>query len=705
MTIDPYASCPCGSGKKFKWCCQPIYANINRAFEQDAQGQHDAALRIMEAVTTEHGGNPEAWGQKAKLLYSHGKVEQAEEALEKAFAVNRNYPYGLLLKAVFRFQEGELPGALLLARRAAEAYDPEARDYLAEAYSLIYECEMKLNRPVAARAALKIVLHLQPAAEELRQAFEQTFGEKSRLPASARHEYTLMRPAPAPAGTSAAARRTAWDRALLSGQTPRLGELVRAFAELTKQDENDAAAWFNLGLGHAWLGDNAAALDGLNRYIELEPDGIKATPAATLTEVLRCGHGMEESCDYHEFAFAFQFRDAQAVVNLVQEWQRAGRMLMPQSQQEGVLFAMVLDMGAAGLLTVGRPASDVGRLAAYLLAAGPLFRMWGPNKESVVRMREEVRTRLNLAIGEAEVLTQPIQFHDVITEAIVFPTNLREANAPAKVVEHAQRYYEDAWIHQPRRSLAGNTPIDAAGHTNLRKKLRGVLQFIQQCAAGSLMAGYDFDRLHRKLGLLEAVAAPTQSASEGSPADVNAMSAAELAGLKTESLTDEQLEQAFQAAQKLDAPDLAASFARDLTARPPRPERTDKYLWYAFLTQHALKSGQLDAALDTVNEGERVDCEQNEGRRRNDYELRRGQVHVKRGEVDAAADVFQRLIERAPDELKYRGSAADAMLSLKQPARALKFAEEGLAAARQRGDRDTEQYLLELEGAAKKQMG
>ena len=197
---DPYAPCPCGSGKKFKWCCQPIYAGINRAFEQDAQGQHEAALRIMDEVTAEHGGNPEAWGQKAKLLYGHGKVEEAEEALEKAFAINRNYPYGLLLKAAFRFQEGEVPGALLLARRAADAYDPEARDYLAEAYSLIYECEMKLNRPVAARAALKIVLHLQPAAEEVRKAFDQTFGEKSRLPAAARHEYTLMRPATASGG-------------------------------------------------------------------------------------------------------------------------------------------------------------------------------------------------------------------------------------------------------------------------------------------------------------------------------------------------------------------------------------------------------------------------------------------------------------------------------------------------------------------------
>ena len=123
------------------------------------------------------------------------------------------------------------------------------------------------------------------------------------------------------------------------------------------------------------------------------------------------------------------------------------------------------------------------------------------------------------------------------------------------------------------------------------------------------------------------------------------------------------------------------------------------------LTQHALKNGDKDAGLDFVNEGEKADCEHNEGRRRNDYELRRGQVHVKRGEADAAADVFQRLIERVPANLRYRGSAAEAMLTLKQGRPRLHFAEEGVTAARHANDRDSEQYLLELLAAAKKQMG
>ena len=48
MALDPYASCPCGSGKKFKWCCQPIHVQIDRAFQTTYGGanasQSDQAL-------------------------------------------------------------------------------------------------------------------------------------------------------------------------------------------------------------------------------------------------------------------------------------------------------------------------------------------------------------------------------------------------------------------------------------------------------------------------------------------------------------------------------------------------------------------------------------------------------------------------------------------------------------------------------------
>jgi tetratricopeptide (TPR) repeat protein len=698
MALDPYEPCTCGSGKKFKWCCQPIFVTINRAWEQEAAGQHEAALRLMDEVVREHEGNPEAWGQKARLLFSQGKVEEAETALQRAFDLNPNYPAGLLLRATFRFQEGEIPGALLLARRAAEAYDPEARPYLAEVYFIIFECEMRMNRPVAARAALRLATRFAPSEDEVRKSFDALFGPEGRLPAAARREYTFR--------TSKKA-----SPAIPNVDTPRLTDLVRVFEPLTKKDPNDAAAWFNLGLAHAWLGDNLAALDALRRYVELEPDENAAGEAATLMEVLRCGQGQEEECDYQEHVFAYQFRDAQPVANLLQEWDRGGRLVALPSQQEGMFMGLVLELSTAGLITVGAPPSDAGRLGGYVVVIGNLFQFTSPLKEPFDRLRDEVRQRLSLGLTELPERRAPIQFPDVTADALLFPFKRAEDSAQ-RVLEHVQKHYEETWIHKPRRSLSGNTPLDAAAHPTLRKHLRGVIQFIQDCAKGGMIANYDFDRLRRKLGLLGSESPVLSSETQHSELrtqnlklDIAAMGTAELASLNAANLSDEQLEHAYQAAVKLDAEELAANFARNLIARPMRPERTDRFPWYSYLTQYALKTGDKDAALDYVNEGEKADCEHNEGRRRNDYELRRGQVHVKRGEVEQAAEVFQRLIERVPNNFRYRGSAAEAMLSLRQGARALRFAEEGITAARQANDRDSEQYLQELAAAAKKQMG
>src|SRR5262245_26338614 len=224
---DPYASCPCGSGKKFKWCCQPIYPGIQQAMEQDESGQHETALRTIEKVTQDHGGNPEAWGQKARLLAANGKNEEAEEALEKAFAINPNYPFGLMLRAMMRYRENELKGALLLARRAIEAYDPAAKDALAQLHNLVFECEMRRNNPVAGRHAFEHLLAAQPTNEELRTGMETVFGAESRLPLAARKKYELKKAAPA--------RTTAWNRALSSG-VPKLSEVGVKFETLAKEE-------------------------------------------------------------------------------------------------------------------------------------------------------------------------------------------------------------------------------------------------------------------------------------------------------------------------------------------------------------------------------------------------------------------------------------------------------------------------------------
>jgi len=320
------------------------------------------------------------------------------------------------------------------------------------------------------------------------------------------------------------------------------------------------------------------------------------------------------------------------------------------------------------------------------------------------RVTSEVQKRFCSAVVEARRMTSPIVYSDVVADALTFPVTLSDQKeAERRILDNAQTYFEETWIHRPLRSLNLIPPVDAAGHGVLRKKLLGVLQFLHECAAGGALHAYDFDRLRRKLGLLDGQAAAT-TAAPGAALDIGSLGAAELAGLKTDALSYEQLQQAFQAANKLSANDLAAHFARSLVTGPVNASQPDRFVYHAFLTQKALNEGNTDEALNSLNEGEKDDCEHNEGRRRNDYELRRGQIHAKRREVSEAQDVFERLVGRAPDNLSYRGSAVESMLSLKQGAAALRFAEGGLAEARKQNNRDSEQYFLELVAAAKKQI-
>ena len=46
MANDPYAMCPCGSGKKLKFCCGEILPDLQRAF-RIRDNQPEAAIKIF----------------------------------------------------------------------------------------------------------------------------------------------------------------------------------------------------------------------------------------------------------------------------------------------------------------------------------------------------------------------------------------------------------------------------------------------------------------------------------------------------------------------------------------------------------------------------------------------------------------------------------------------------------------------------------
>jgi tetratricopeptide (TPR) repeat protein len=702
MAPNPYDTCPCGSGKKFKWCCAAYFGKIERALDLAQQGQHEAAVREMEVVANEHPTYPPVWGYYAHLLYAEGNVEKAEEVLAKAFALDPNFPMGHLLKGIFRQQEGEVIGALMLFRKAAEAYDPQAHDQLAQVYEMIARNEILLNRPVAARAALERAVHFTPADPELREQFEAMFGPDSRLPECARKKYAF-RPTVKPVAADAA--------------TGRLSDAKAAFEALTQQVPNDPAGWFDLGLVRAWLGEQPAAVEALKKSVELEWDDARAEEAAALIEVLRCGHGMEDDTDYTEYRVYMPIRDPEAVFKLLQVWDQERRVLAPQADPDGRFFSCLVVEELPSLLETG---TTMARVVANLTIANGVLRLWHSDPDSVKRLAVEVRDRINMAVGEPVEGRGPAQFADVIQEALAYPMRTADiSQAEGKLRDRATHYFEDVWAHRPLKALGGATPLDAAGSTLLRKRLLGIVKFLEDCLAGAAprkqVAGkaepiqvYDFDRLRHKLGAeKQAPGEPPviRVPEETGPAekrDFAAMSAAELGGLPADELSAAELEDAMRAALRLDARELAVQFARAGVEKPFDPAKPDRYPFYAALIAGALSEGDTDAALKAAGEGARYDAEHNAGRRANEFTVKKGQLHARRGETDAAVRAFEELVARNPDEPKFLVTATEAMLGARQGDKALQFAERGLELARATNNRDLEGACLELSEAARR---
>jgi tetratricopeptide (TPR) repeat protein len=724
MPLDPYVSCPCGSGKKFKWCCAPYYPQVEKAFELERTGQHEAAAAAIKELTQAHPDKPAVWGYYAQFLYNAGQPEKAEEAVEQALKLNPNLGMAHFLRGQFRENEGELIGSLLLYRKAAEGYDPEAHDALTNVYLKIYQHETLLNRPIAARAALERAAHFQPGDPDIRAQLDGEFGEESPLPEPARKKY-LFRPTAKPVSSDLA--------------TSRFSDARRAFEQLTQLTPDDPAAWFNLGIVLAWVGEQPKAVEALNKSIDLETDDHRAEEAGALVEVLKCAQGMEADSDNVAHGFVMPIRDPNAVMQFLREWDQKKKLRGVRANQEtGVMVGLIVEE-MSSLLAIG--GTTLARVAAKLVIAGGVIRVTHPNRESVAAVADDIRTALQLAVEQPVETTSAISFADVPLEALAQPVQTTDVSvAESKLRDHASNFFDNVWIHRPLKSLAGNSLLDAIGSKPLRKRVFGVVKFMEECLKAVQphkqigeelvpIETFNFDTLRHKLGLEYISAAPPAvnvpaevPASGGREApvaakeqealaprspeprkrDVGAMNAAELSQLDVAALSVGELEQAMRAALKIDARELAVAFAEAGVHKPYDAPSADRYPLYAAAITGASVSGDLNKAVALAEAGERFDAEHNGANRAVEFGLKKAQLFVKMKDSDRAVAAFDNLIAKHPDEGKFYTTAAEEMLRLKNAPKAAYFAEKGLAKARETRNGDLEGHCQELLAAAKR---
>lgn len=108
MEADLYALCPCGSGKKIKFCkCRDTISDLDRIARMVEGGQMVAALDRTNQVLTEHPDAAWALAIKGRLLLRLRENDKLAENAERFLRLQPSNPLALLQKAAAMLGKGD----------------------------------------------------------------------------------------------------------------------------------------------------------------------------------------------------------------------------------------------------------------------------------------------------------------------------------------------------------------------------------------------------------------------------------------------------------------------------------------------------------------------------------------------------------------------------------------------------------------------
>jgi hypothetical protein len=597
--VDPYSPCPCGSDKKFKWCCQKVEPYVERALRLAANGQNEAAIAALDEGLAKVPDNPWMLLRKSLLLIEQ---QQPAEARQCVANVLKHHPEHLgaavLQVRLVLATEGPVAAAAQFQQALLHTRS-ESRSRLGKIAAIVGEELAKQHLVPASLRHLELAAALDDSAESVVRSAYQTEKTSPAISPWLKEPLELA----GPPEQLSEEKRDQFKEALDGARQGLWQSAAASFELLSADPAARLAAERNLGLCRLWLGDEEGASTSLRRWLDGTSPTTEAVDLAVICQMIDDTMG-DEPIEYVRLTWALRDKGAleRALVGQATIVDLGLRHLDVEDEESPeVAHYLWLDRPPV-LARSGLSREHIPLVRADLLIGDKSVMLEAHDDGGLDGLIDDFTVLAGRTIPPAHPRTTLIGQTDRARHAMSWhwhlPPELADAEKRRLTFEQIAHYVREVWPRTPRPSFGGRTPQQLAQSGKSEALLRGAVLALE--LSGEYWTDLvDWPLFRAKLGI-----AP-EPAIDPETVEISRVPLGRLALVPLARLDDDRLVAIYQRAHEWGLNNLLPAIAREIVSREGQiaQGKIEAVLLYGDLALEAVQRRDRDAALLWIRRG------------------------------------------------------------------------------------------------------
>ncbi len=577
MAADPYTLCPCGSGKKLKFCCGEILPDMQRGYRL-RENQPDAAVKIFRDLHKKYPDKEVVLRELVNTLYELGDADEARRLTVEFLKKHPDQPVMLLSLAEICLKEDGFESARRILHRTFQIC---AKSQPAGVAFLAAQVASEMARSgmlLAAREHLALAVRMSTGERQKNLLMQLVrFESESALPFAFRSAYTLL---PVTCSEAAVQQDIRARKLGLLGCWEPAAIIYNRLADLYP---TEGAVWYNLGLCQVWDARMSEAASSLHHAAALLPDFDQATEAEALAQQLDLqlsqdryttfsvrlmvqsvselltrledeptlvSNASHDHSDCHHEDGTHHIAEMVLVSAAVTAEELSDAAKLPESIADVDLFDIVEDSQSSGDDAVRGPFLEITAPEGSLDTA--IVKLRSIAGDLILTSADQEQKRV---VEYERSQAKPFDRRYFCPEG-VSQRRFRE------LVRQLEPQAIEAWLQMPLPALNGKSALEAASDESLRTK-RAASLIVMLSIASRFDAAPDLNELRTRLNL---PARQTREIPENTP--VAAIPSVQYERLDLEKLTDTQVQELTNRCSVLGLRSLVSAGLEQIVKRP-----------------------------------------------------------------------------------------------------------------------------------------